>query len=326
MTKGNGRTERALRRRNRKIGIVILVALVAGCWLYYGYCMGSGPFALPSVAGVTVSQRPGGHGSDMPAADSTRCGERTAEAAEDVQSAADESVRPAGLELPYYDSDDLVLHNDDGRYTFMYDTLYKQSAWVAYMLTAEDADGGNATRRDRFVPDPAVVERGYPTAVTSDYKGSGYDRGHLCPSADRTCSQAENDCTFYMSNISPQTPALNRGPWKALEEQVRQWAVDCDTVYVVTGGVLEPGLDTIAGGVGIPEYFYKAVMTVYGGEYRTIGFLLPNAERFDDTFLDYTVTVDSLEAVTSLDLFHNMPDSCEERAESGVSSGFWFGR
>ena len=154
------------------------------------------------------------------------------------------------LELPSFDSGDIVIRNAEGRYTLRYDTAYRQASWVAYVLTGEDAAPGQAKRRDRFVPDPTVVKAGYPTATIASYKGSGYDRGHLCPSADRSRSQEENDCTFYLSNIAPQTPALNRGPWKELEEQARRWAVRCDTLYIVAGGVLTSGLDTLPSGIG----------------------------------------------------------------------------
>lgn len=68
---------------------------------------------------------------------------------------------------------------------------------------------------------PEVVARGWPTAVDRDYAGSGFDRGHLLPSADRDDSRAENDATFYLSNVSPQYPKLNRNQWRLLEEQVR---------------------------------------------------------------------------------------------------------
>lgn len=101
---------------------------------------------------------------------------------------------------------------------------------------------------------------GWPTAVDRDYAGSGFDRGHLLPSADRDDSRAENDATFYLSNVSPQYPKLNRNQWRLLEEQVRRWADRYDSIYVVTGGELEPGLRRIRGGTGIPRHYFKALL------------------------------------------------------------------
>lgn len=220
------------------------------------------------------------------------------------------------LELPYFDNPEFVIYNSGGRYTIIYDTLYRQAAWVAYTLTREDVQGRNVKRRNKFVPDPQVVARGYPTAQTGDYASSGYDRGHLCPSADRASNQTENDCTFMLSNISPQRPALNRGVWKSLEEQARRWAVEFDTLYVVTGGLLKPGLKRISEKIGIPEYFYKAFLARSGSEYRAAAFIIPNTPDCGHDWATYAVTVDSLEKVVSLDMFHNLPDDIETEVES----------
>ena len=136
----------------------------------------------------------------------------------------------AGLELPACSRGEFLIRNEAGRYTLLYDTAYRQAAWVAYLLTREDVRRRGAKRRNAFRRDPEVVARGWPTAVDRDYAGSGFDRGHLLPSADRDDSRAENDATFYLSNVSPQYPKLNRNQWRLLEEQVRRWADRYDSV------------------------------------------------------------------------------------------------
>ena len=229
------------------------------------------------------------------------------------------------LELPWFDDDEWVIVNKQGRYALLYDTLYRQASWVAYLLTSSDVDARKVERANNFIPDPAVVSKGLPTAYTSHYTGSGYDRGHLCPSADRAGSKEENKATFYLSNISPQTPALNRGIWKRLEEQVRDWALRYDSVYVATGGVLSEGLNTISGGVGVPEYFYKALLTRQNGEFYSIGFIIPNAQHFSTDMTYYAVSIDSLQRFTSIDFFHNLPDDIEQTVESVCPTEFWFG-
>lgn len=236
----------------------------------------------------------------------------------------DISFDTSGVELPYFESEEFIIYSRDGGYTLLYDTLYRQAAWVAYILTNEDVTAKRVKRHDRFLPDPQVVERGYPYARTSAYSGSGYDRGHLCPSADRTAEQTANDCTFLLSNISPQRPALNRGVWKNLEEQIRRWATRYDTVYVVTGGVLSGNLKRIGQGVGVPEIFYKAVMTRIGGELHSIGFLIPNTDNYPCGYEDYAVSIDSLESVAHLDMFHSLPDNLEVTIESSTDYSIWF--
>ena len=163
----------------------------------------------------------------------------------------------AGLELPACSRGEFLIRNEAGRYTLLYDTAYRQAAWVAYLLTREDVRRRGARRRNAFRCDPEVVARGWPTAVDRDYAGSSFDRGHLLPSADRDDSRAENDATFYLSNVSPQYPKLNRNQWRLLEEQVRRWADRYDSIYVVTGGELEPGLKAHPGRDGDPPALFQ---------------------------------------------------------------------
>ncbi|HIW98108.1 MAG TPA: DNA/RNA non-specific endonuclease [Candidatus Tidjanibacter gallistercoris] len=318
-------------RRSRMAGTVLFFLLAAaGCWYYSDFMRIQDNAARP----YTVAERNVPLPEESVPTDTSRKAQAMNTVPRQDDAAGPTTISGTGaswehtgpLELPAFTPNDIILDNRTGRYTLRYDTTYRQAAWVAYVLTGSDTETGKARRRDRFVPDPAVVRNGYPTAFTSGYKGSGYDRGHLCPSADRTRTQEENDCTFYLSNIAPQTPALNRGPWKELEEQVRRWALRCDTLYIVAGGVLTPGLDTLPSGIGIPEYFYKAILAKKGTEFRAIGFLLPNAARFENGYEDYVVTIDSLQTFTSLDFYRNLPDSIEKQAESTLALRFWFDR
>lgn len=324
-------------RRGRLAGWLLLAVLVAACVVAYDRAL-NGRLTVVE-RGRQEAVRLGRRVADLvepvvrPAeqvrrADTPDGQPRPAAVSEPAETASAEgAVRPAAtgaLELPAFGEDAVIVCHREGRYTLCYDVRWRQASWVAYVLTRTDATTEAAERRDRFVPDPQVVAAGYPTAVTDDYRNSGYDRGHLCPSADRRGSQRENDCTFYLSNIAPQTPALNRGEWRRLEEQVRRWAERYDTLYVVTGGIMSPAPDTLRGGVGIPDYFYKALLAPDGeGGYRAAAYVLPNAAHLTGGYADYAVTVDSLEARTGMDFFCDLPDSVETAAERVFVSDFW---
>jgi endonuclease G len=161
------------------------------------------------------------------------------------------------------------------------------------------------------------------SATPDDYSRSGYDRGHLAPSADfRWDEQAQSE-SFFMSNMSPQTPAFNRGIWKHLEEQVRDWAKELDTVYVITGPVLSSGLQTIgSSNVAVPEYYYKVILDHKESKTEAIGFILRN-EGSKESLADFAVSVDSVEKITGIDFFPMLPDSIETVGESKVDLAFW---
>ncbi len=311
-------------RRNRLAGICIFVVLSVACVWYYR-CYFAGDTRTVSVHSQDSAKRKTAQASPV-GGDVSKETPQPSETFSGTVSATSEEWRLdyESVCLPAAAEDDILIYNAGGRYTINYDTLYRQAAWVAYVLTRGDVTAHKASRRDRFVPDPQVEALGYDAVRTSEYRGCGYDRGHLCPSADRTRSQSENDCTFVMSNISPQSPALNRGVWKSLEEEVRRWAVRYDTVCVVAGGILRPGLDTLDGGIGIPEYFYKTVLLRDGNGLRAAAFIMPNGKNLSGDWRDYAVSVDSLEVFSSYDFFAALPDEVEAVVESvAPDAGGW---
>lgn len=197
-------------------------------------------------------------------------------------------------------------------FTLSYNNDYEQADWVYYLLTRQMVNG-SVGRDAGFQRDPFVTQQ---TASTGDYTRTGYDRGHLCPSADVRHDSIAQKETFYMSNISPQAPAFNRGIWKQLEESVRSWVRRNDSLYVVTGPVLTDGLAFIGKQtrVAVPALFYKIVYSpVNGGQ--MIAFLLPN-DLISKSISSFIVTVDSVETVTGLDFFPGL--AAEDSLESSV--------
>ena len=230
----------------------------------------------------------------------------------------------SGLEIPSVDNPEFLVVCEEGRYTLWYDTLYRQAAWTAHRLTAADLDRGKAERKNRFVICRTVKAKGWPYATDDDYTRSGYDRGHLVPSADRLVSQQENDATFRLSNIAPQTPRLNRGVWNNLEAEIRRIVQRVDTLWIVTGSELKPGLPRIGrNGIGVPEHFFKALLAKKGEEYRAIAFIVPNRESIGAVFWEYAVTVDEAERLSGLDFFPDLPDELEVRLEAECHPQKW---
>jgi len=224
----------------------------------------------------------------------------------------------ARLELPQARAGDEIIQHRG--YTLCYREAAEQAAWVAYVATAAHALGDHTERTNRFRTDPLVTTG---SATNADYEGSGYDRGHLAPAEDMGWSKKTMSESFYYSNMSPQVPAFNRGVWKRLEELLRYWATEYDSIYIVTGPVLTDGLPAIGPDrVSVPAYFYKVVLVYNSGGVKTIGFLLPN-EASDATLRRFIVPVDTVEARTGLDFFPRLPDDVEAKVEGRADAGEW---
>ncbi len=221
------------------------------------------------------------------------------------------------IEIPALSPDDAIIYHT--AYTLKYNETYEQAEWVAYQLTATETIG-LYERSDDFMVDPKVATG---SANDNDYAGSGYDRGHLAPAADMGWSSTTMQESFYYSNMSPQEPSFNRGIWKRLEELVRDWAVEYDTLYVVTGPVLKTGLPTIGSNkVAIPEYYYKVIYTFSNGGHNAIGFVMKNEGSKDD-LKSHAVSVDSVERFTGIDFFVNLNDDLETKIEASTCVSCW---
>lgn len=219
--------------------------------------------------------------------------------------------------MPLIKEEDVVIVHS--AYTICYNEKHEQANWVVYRLSAEMCGNKEEERSNNFREDPEVKSR---SATPEDYKKSGYDRGHLCPAGDMGWSKQTMSESFFMSNMSPQVPGFNRGIWKNLEGEVRKWAKQNETIYVVTAGILEEGLDKIGDGVSVPKYYYKVILDVHPPEYKAIAFVLPN-KASKDPVLNYAVSIDSVEHLTGLDFFHALPDSLECYLEANFNPDQW---
>lgn len=245
---------------------------------------------------------------------------QAASVAAPAQEAAPASGRKAELPGPLRGVPERIISHTG--HTLSFNREHNEPNWVAWELTADETDG-RIPRSDDFLPDPQVP---LPhRVVTADYKGSGYDRGHMAPAADMKWSaRAMTEC-FYMSNICPQDHGLNSGPWATLEKACRRWAVQEGCVYVVCGPVFKSGKHKHIGTerrITVPDGFFKVVLSLAKGREKAIGFYYANRAG-KQTMEDAAMSVDQVEELTGMDFFVNIPDKLEERVEASFSLKEW---
>jgi endonuclease G len=206
--------------------------------------------------------------------------------------------------------------------------------WVSWRLAPEWR--GAAARQDDFRPDEALPAGWYRVSSTS-YSGSGFDRGHLCPSADRTGSVADNSATFLMTNIMPQSPRNNQQTWANLEDYCRTFLSAGNEVYVIAGSYGRGGTGTNGyattldqGRVTVPARCWKVVVVLPTGaddaarvtaSTRVIAVDTPNDNGLSTNWGSYRTSVDAIEAVTGYDLLSAIPTSVQQVIEARVDTG-----
>jgi endonuclease G len=204
-------------------------------------------------------------------------------------------------------------------YSLSYHETYEQAEWVFYQLHSAQLTNEDR-KRPYFIEDPYVATK---SADWKNYRGSGYDRGHLCPAGDRRFSEQAYNETFYTSNIAPQYKDFNAGVWNRLEQHIRSWARRYGAVYVITGGVLEENLPAIGEEeVSVPQYFYKIVAKEEDEKVTAIAFLIKHEEN-TAPLTKFVVPIDRLEMLTGIDFFQNMPLSIQRPLEKNSTLHHW---
>ena len=218
--------------------------------------------------------------------------------------------------LPSSTTWEIVNHEN---FILSYNEPYEQAEWVAYALKNTHLTYDDR-KRPYFIEDPKVKTK---SADWRNYKGSGFDRGHLCPAGDRRFSEYAYNETFYTSNISPQDRDFNAGVWNRLESKVRQWAKQYGEVFVITAGVLEPGLEEIGEeDVDVPRRYYKIVARGNKDDLKVLAFLMEGKES-SKPLKSFLVPIDEVERQTGIDFFKELSDTLENTIESKVSATDW---
>jgi len=207
----------------------------------------------------------------------------------------------------------------------VYSEKHEQPKWTAHIASPELISGSLA-RIDSFLPDPDVKTG---TAVTADYWNSGFDRGHLVPSADMRWNLEALEGTYLYSNISPQVADLNRGRWAELEDWARRYVYYSKRrLFVATGPVLRDGLPAMQNPghrneVSIPERFWKVIADLDGNEPKAIAFVMSNAKQ-ELPVISHAVPVDSVEKLTGIDFLPALDDAVEEQIERMNDTRAWY--
>jgi endonuclease G, mitochondrial len=225
------------------------------------------------------------------------------------------------LVKPYY-----ALSYNDGKGT---------PNWVSWRLTGTDT--GDAPRTDFYLDD--FLPAGFQQVTPDDYTGSGFDRGHMCPHADRAATEEMSQSTFAMTNIIPQSPAVNRHAWERLESYCRDLAEQGNVLYIVSGPAGQGGegsegpRDTIGRehSVVVPSACWKVIMVLPGGSgddrrkvssrTRLIAVTMPNDMSVGDDWAPYRVSVAAVEKLTGYAFFSDIPASIIDPLKRKTDSG-----
>lgn len=260
------------------------------------------------------------------------------------------------LEMPHLKTGSRVLVHtfSDSKHGFLntvnyiteWDDQLGSQRWSAYVMDKQMMQQ-NTTRytssSNQYPFDPLLPEEVSPQK--DNYWGSGYNHGHICPSADRLCTREANIQTFYLTNMQPQYHGFNAGVWENMEMKVRNLARQnnytwCDELYVCKGGTIDDGkwggkslvYERRSSGLLVPRYFFMALLrekTAEDGKkhYQAMAFWIDqvaNKNNSTEDLRQYAITIDELEARTGIDFFCNLPDDIENRVESAaVSPALW---
>jgi endonuclease G len=221
---------------------------------------------------------------------------------------------------------------DRPQYVLSYNDSTKTPNWVSWNLNAGDI--GKAPRAVSFEPDPELP-REFHHVKSSDYTGSGFDRGHMCPAKDRSATEDDERATFYTTNIVPQSPDCNRKGWEAFESHCRDLVHKGGDLYIVSGphghgGTGEHGERKTVGKevkIAVPAAVWKVVMVLPGKDdvptaaTRTLAVWMPNDQTIPKDWKPYAVSVAEVEKRTGYKFFPLVPDDVAAQIKSHVNHG-----
>jgi endonuclease G len=229
----------------------------------------------------------------------------------------EDKLRPSQFLLyPTSTTNQIIKHN---YFTVSYSEKDEQPEWVFYKVSSNNYNKQisrtNDYREDLFVKTTS--------ASPNDYHKSGYDMGHLAPAHAMGFNHTSMSESFYLSNISPQKASFNRGIWRSLEGKVEYWSNFKDSIYVVSGPVLDNSIDQIGENkIAVPRAFYKTLISFKDGEVRGIAFVIPN-EKSHKSIYAYATSIDNIEKITSIDFYHELDKLIQDKVEANMDVKKW---
>jgi endonuclease G, mitochondrial len=217
-------------------------------------------------------------------------------------------------------SDEYFL--DERSFVLSYSPEKRVPNWVAWQLDRSHL--GHVRRQGDFRSDLALPARFY-RVKDSDYLHSGYDRGHMCPSADRQGSIEDNSRTFLFTNIAPQLHELNAGPWEQLESYARKRVQRGAQLYIVAGGIFSAPFPTIGNGVAVPAANFKIIVVLSQGQgpsdvdpsTEVLAVLMPNQRGVGEReWQEYSTSVDAIERASGYDFLNAIPERVQRVIEA----------
>jgi endonuclease G len=207
-----------------------------------------------------------------------------------------------------------------------YSDIRGNPLWVEYALTPVDESIPSLPRPTHFTTDTRAINR----IKHDDYTKSGYDRGHNAPNYAMSHlygKQGQLD-SFLMTNISPQTPKLNRQFWQRLEAaEAKYFTKLADKVWVITGPVFTGSTERLSSSwrVEIPDAFYKIYITEAKANQpsKVLAFLVPQTVKGNEPLAQFVTSIDNIEAQTGLDFFRDLDDAIENKLEASIEPQAW---
>lgn len=213
-------------------------------------------------------------------------------------------------------------------FVLLHDNERKVPLWVAFRLKSDYISTNK--REGDFEPDPDLQEG--QRAELSDYRGSGYDRGHMAASGDMRRSPSIQKESFYLSNIVPQHRTLNQSLWADIEKKMRDYAKQYGDVYIFVGPVYKnrqspPEKDDLTIGanrVAIPDAVYRIIVRKEGNGWKALAFMVPNWDYMSGKPMEgYLTSIDAVESATGLDFLSKLPTTDQAKIESEVPASIW---
>lgn len=220
--------------------------------------------------------------------------------------------------LPTVSAGIVVRHEN---YILSYIEKYECAEWVCYELTYSETENNVDRKSGNYLNDESIKTG---SAIHNDYTKSGYDRGHLAPAGDMNFSLDAMWESFYMSNISPQTPELNRKTWKYLEDDIRYYVMrNKSKLCIITGNIFVGDIKYIGinNRVAVPTYLYKIIYDDVND--NIMAFIMPNINNPDLKYFNYITAVDDIEKLTGINFFPKMKQKQERNIESYKSNNNW---